>query len=120
MTSIGTSVAASVAQTALNAQQTARQRDKVHGQSARDAKRLHEMLEASMQALEEGDGFESPAQLHVGGEVPQQRQQQQGRDAKPPRKGDADTPADAPETASTSTPTTAPDGSLYRHLDVQA
>jgi hypothetical protein len=120
MTSIGTGVAAGVAQTALQAQQAARQRDKAHGQSARDAKRLHEMLEATMQALEEGDEFESPAQLHVGEDVPQQRQQQQGRDNKP--SGQPSSPAlevEAPSAASV-TPRTDSTGTLYRHLDVQA
>ena len=78
MTSIGTGVAAAVAQTALQAQQTARVRDKAHTQSARDAKRLHEMVQTALRALEEGDQFESPAQLHVDSQMPQHQQPQQG------------------------------------------
>ena len=61
----GTGVAAGVAQTALQAQQVGRARDKADTQATANARRMREALEAHMQALEEGDEFESPAQLHV-------------------------------------------------------
>lgn len=118
MTSIGTGVAAAVAQTALQAQQTARVRDKANTQSARDAKRLHEILRTAMQALEEGDQFESPAQLHVDSQMPQHRQPQDGDPGKAKKRAPSPPTSAAPApTASQPAPT---DGTLYRHLDVQA
>ena len=116
MTSIGTGIAAAVAQTALQAQQTARLRDKAQTQSARDAKRLHELLQTAMQALEEGDQFESPAQLHVDSQMPQHQQSQEGKPGKAKKRSAPEHAPDAPP-ASSAAPA---DGTLYRHLDVQA
>jgi hypothetical protein len=119
MTSIGTGIAAAVAQTALQAQQTARVRDKAQTQSARDAKRLHELLQTAMQALEEGDQFESPAQLHVDSQMPQHQSPQENQD-KPKRPSAQAKPEETVATTSTPASSTPNDGTLYRHLDVKA
>lgn len=119
MSVIGTGTAAAVAQTALQAQQVARRRDREKTDSAGDVKRLRELVEAHLRALEEGDEARTPAQLHIDGELPEHHsppQQVAPTQSRPEETATADAerqaagPADAP----------AADPPLYRHLDIQA
>ena len=68
-----TGIASGVAQTALQAQQVARRRDKRSQQASGESERVREMIEAHMRALEEGDEatLGSVTQLHVDSELPQ-------------------------------------------------
>lgn len=74
MSTIGTGVAAAVAQTALNAQQVARRRDRdIKEQDAR-RRVMQEQLEIHVQAVDEGDEADSPTQLRIEEQVPQHEQ----------------------------------------------
>lgn len=117
MTSIGTSIAAAVAQTGLQAQQLARQRDRAHAQSAREAQRLHELLQAHFEALEEGDEIQASDQLRIDSNVQQHQSPPQDQQEKKPH-----TPPSAePEAqASAASPPPASAEALYRHVDIQA
>lgn len=115
MSVLGTGVAAGVAQVGLQAQSVARQRDRTTGQNVRDTARMQELLEAHMRALDESE-FESPAQLHVDGQLPE-HQSPDPRGRQHPHLKPA-----APEAAPTAATPTPADGEtpLYRHVDVQA
>jgi hypothetical protein len=74
MSTIGTGVAAAVAQTAHNAQQVARRRDReIKEQDAR-REQMRELLEIHIQAVDEGDENDSPTRLRIGEQVPEHRQ----------------------------------------------
>jgi hypothetical protein len=123
MSVFGTGPAAGVAAAALSAQQTARSKDREKTASARESKRLRELMEAHLLALEEGDESDTPTQLHIDNHLPEHHTPptQRGRgmvidrittDTSP---SENDDPDDAPA------PGNAPgDEPLYRHLDVQA
>jgi len=64
MSVIGTGIAAGVAQTAQQAQQVSRQRDKKQAEDNQASERTREVFERQLRALEEDDGSES-AQLQV-------------------------------------------------------
>ncbi|MBI1337683.1 MAG: hypothetical protein GC164_12065 [Phycisphaera sp.] len=118
MSSLGTTPAAGVAQTALNAQQTARRIDRSRNQSEAQARRMKELLETHMQALDEGDEFESPAQLHIDSQVPdhgnpRDTPKNPHQKAKPERSAFEKAPG--PEASAQPG-----DSPLYRHLDVEA
>ena len=121
MSVLGTGVAAGVAQTAQQAQQVARQRDKQHTQTAADASRLQELLETHLRALDEGDESDTPAQLRIDGQLPEhewagaesrqsQGEHQQATDDQPQQDGQTQVAPSADRGA----------GQLYRHLDIQA
>ena len=110
-------VAAGVAGTATQAQQLAQQRDSTDVQTVRDARRLHEMAQANIDALEEGDEFQSTDQLQIDGHLPEHQspeQQQQGHHKPSP---EAVAAAAEPVPPAAATPD---DGELYHHIDVQA
>jgi len=109
----GTGTAAAVAQTALQAQQVARRRDKDRTSAASDARRLRDILEAHLLAVEEGDESGSPAQLHIDGEMPDHQALPVDQQRKP-HEYTNETPVEAIE------PGPAGEGPLYRHLDIQA
>lgn len=122
MSAIGTGTAAAVAQTALTAQQLARRRDKDRSNSASDARRIREMVELHMLALDEGDDAETTSQLRIDGELPQHqspppegpaqgRTHQQASDDVAPAEDEAN---DAKQQSGQTEPP------LYRHLDIQA
>lgn len=121
MSMLGTGVAAGVAGVALQAQSVARQRDRQNVHTARDIRRMQELLQTHLDALDEGD-TQSPAQLHVDDQLPDhhsppqydgmlhQHRQGQGGTAEtqgvtPPSLSAAHDDADTP---------------LYRHVDVTA
>jgi len=121
MSVIGTGTAAAVAQTALQAQQVARKRDREKTESADDARRLREMFEAHLRALEEGDEAEGPAQLNIDGELPEHQGPPQQIDAVHRRSQEEHPAQDHDDTADAqSEATSSADPPLYRHLDVQA
>ena len=117
MSIIGTGGAAGVAQTAYQAQQVARQRDQA-ARSTAEAKQLRELLD-HMRALEEGDEFESPAQLRVDGQL-QDREQPAHDQPAPHREPDDETSSQSPDVGEVEDSHRADDAHLYRHLDVQA
>ena len=120
MSIIGTGGAAGVAQTALQAQQVARQRDREDVRSTAEAKRLREMLESHMRALEEGDGFESPAQLHVDGDVHNEQRRPEHQTQSGPEQPEEDE-SDESTTVDQSVVAESTDGTRpYRRLDIQA
>lgn len=118
MSVFGTGSAAGVAQTGLQAQQVARQRDKRETQSAADARRMRDLLEVHFLALEEGDESQDLAKLRIDGQVPDHpggREQPQS----PSRKPAQTLPEEASPSADQSDEPTSSDA-LYRHLDIRA
>ena len=118
MSIIGTGPAAGVAQTTHQAQQVAYRRDRKDVRSIAEAKRLREILEAHMRALEEGDGFESPSQLLVDGDVQDKRRSaadQQPRSSEP-----VDDDGSQISSAGEQQGLSESDPRPYRHLDLQA
>lgn len=111
MSVLGTGVAAGVAQTGLAAQQQARQRDRAESQSARDARRVHDIVEAHLRAVEEGDEPESPGKLVIGGDVPEHQRGTPQRDGK--RKNSRQP---APDSAVKPTP----ENPAIKHVDLRA
>ncbi len=120
MSVIGTGTAAAVAQTALQAEQVARRRSRRSTESDADAQRLREMLEAHLRALEEGDEAETPAQLHVDGEM----LDHQGPPPQPETLHRADEKQQDDDRVDANEGSADPDAQseppLYRHLDIQA
>ncbi len=117
----GTSANAGVAQTAHNAQQLARQRDRRKADEAKDAARLKKLFELRLAAPEEVEHEQPAAALHVDGRVPQQQHQQpidkldvHHRPAEPTQ--EQVRKRDAAPTA----PPADDRGGLYRHLDLTA
>jgi len=119
MSVLGTSVAAGVAQTGLQAQQVARRRDRANTSATADARRVRELLEQHMRALEEADEFESTDQLHIDGQLPEHRgplDQQPGQGSSPvasPLGPGTPGAAGPPDPEGSSSP-------LYQHVDVRA
>lgn len=70
MSAIGTGVAAAVAQTSLQSQQVARQRDKRESNRTRQAQQDTEVFETRLLGLEEHDGDEQATRLHVDNQQP--------------------------------------------------
>jgi len=120
MSIIGTGAAAGVAQTAYQAQQVARQRDRDVARSAAEAKQLREVLEAHMRALEEGDVFESPAQLRVDGQLQEREQTSHAQPGTSDREQAYETSSQSPDVSDAEDSHPAGDAQLYRHLDIQA
>lgn len=122
-----TSANAGVAQTAHNAQQLARQRDRLKAHESREADRLKQMFELRLLALEEGEQEQSALQVHIDRHMPQ-------HDNRPPADKvelagrTLDDPDDRQGAAAPSRPQDGPsafsdddeDPKLYRHLDIQA
>ena len=119
MSVIGTGTAAAVAQTALQAQQLARRRDREKTGSVDDARRLREMLEAHLRALEEGDQADTAAQLHIDGEL-HDRQDSPEQAERAQHHPDEQQLADEPVAGSSPDDADQSDPPLYRHLDIQA
>ena len=124
MSNIGTSVAAAVAQTALQAQQVARVRDKRRTQTDHAADRLRQETEERLSVLDEVDN-ESPDQLTIDARLPHHEQPaEETPDERQPQERPTAQAADETE----ATPVDADDanqlsehgGSLYHHLDVRA
>jgi len=121
MSMLGTGVAVGVAGVALQAQSVARQRDRQNVQNARDIRRMHEILQTHLDALDEGD-TQSPAQLHVDDQLPDHQSPPQYDGLVHPRR---EGHAAAPQTQGVTPPSlsAAPhddDAPLYRHVDVTA
>ena len=118
MSIIGTGPAAGVAQTTHQARQIAHRRDREDVRSIAEAKRLREMLEAHMLALEEGDGFESPSQLLIDGDVQDERRS--AADQQPQSSEPVDDDGSQISSAGEQQGQSESDPRPYRHLDLQA
>lgn len=70
MSTIGTGVAAGVAQTSLQAQQVARENEKRRREVDDNAQRVRDAFEAHMQTVEEGEAETAPGKLHIDPNVP--------------------------------------------------
>jgi len=120
MSNIGTSVAASVAQTALQAQQVARVRDKRQAQTDHAADHLRKEAEEHLSVLDEVDA-ESPDQLTIDGRLPHHGQE---REQEPLQKRDQVDPSAQTQPTKQHSEPSAPDnnasGDLYHHVDVKA
>lgn len=128
-----TSANAGVAQAAHNAQQLARQRDRLKAHESREAQRLKEAFEVRLAALEEGDQEQSTSSVHIDGHVPEHehRQPLDGREKRDRvdigQQPSADAaPAPAPASGqpapskAEAKPPSPDDDRLYRHLDIRA
>jgi hypothetical protein len=123
LTSIGTGVAAGVAQTALQAQQLARQHDQPQTQATQNARRLRDLLERHLHALEESEDPESPDQIHIDGHLPQHRSPNQQKEDEQRRPATPASPTEPTSPPQSVAPTALPEQTappLYRHVDVQA
>ena len=126
MSVLGTGAAAGVAQTALQAQQIAQQRDKRTTQSAADATRLQNLLESHLRALEEGDETETPAQVRIDGQLPEQESGQPSPGQSETEEEDESAVSQTHDTESSSPSATKHSTShidgdqLYQHLDIEA
>ena len=124
--SIGTSIAAGVAQTGLNAQQTSRQQDAKKSQQSERSKRQKENFESHLQAIEEGDDVD---RLYIDGQVPEHEQNNKKRKKhEQEQKDEAILASDQPEEkrldiTENGDATPAPlksQSQLYKHLDISA
>jgi len=123
MSILGTSIAAGVAQTALQAQQVARGQDRQSARIRDEGRRVREMFEAHLRSLEEGDEDETVDRVQIDGQLPEhvssanpdRRRQPSHTLAKP---ASDDNPHDAQTTESL--PADEGEDALYQHLDVQA
>ncbi len=150
MSVIGTGLAAAVAQTGLQSQQVARQRDKRENNRTRQAQRDTEVFETRLIGLEEHDGDEQATRLHVDNQQPDPQhaeysepnehpaddpQPEAPADAASPGLPDADTlmrqlaatadpaiqrKATAHPSPDTSGSSGADANALYTHIDIQA
>lgn len=122
MSVLGSNLAASVAQTALQAQQVARAKDRQEGKPASEIRRVREMFESHLRSFEETDQDQAPTHLHIDGQLPehqsadQQTRQEQLKQPSP-------TMSESSDDSSTSLPVVPPadstDTPLYRHVDIQ-
>ena len=115
MTIAGTSVAAAVANTTAQAQEVTRQRDRTAAQAIRDADRLHELVQAHMDALEEGEELQSSDEVRISDHSQQHQSPQQEtpeQHAENHRAPTAGSIIAAPEPSA--------GAALHRHVDVQA
>ena len=112
MSVIGTGIAAGVANTANQAQQVARSRDKQRSADTDEARRLREIFETRLRTLEEGE--QTPTQLRIDGEVPQHETGPQPTDQLDLT--DPSQPQDTPQDPlpPATYPSQPPDTSLYR------
>lgn len=102
MSVLGTGIAAAVAQTALQAQQVAHQRDQRSRETERSAHRLRQVFETRLKGLEEDDAAEDTTRIHADADVPEhehQRHEQQARrqpSGQPQGSSPPDSPPDVP------------------------
>ena len=68
---IGTGVAAGVAQTALQAQQVSRQRNKRVTDNTRAAQRMRELAEVRLRGIEEQDVGDDPNRIFIDSHIPE-------------------------------------------------
>lgn len=150
MSVLGTGIAAAVAQTALQAQQVAHQRDQRSRETERSAHRLRQVFETRLKGLEEDDAAEDTTRIHADADVPErehQHHEQQARrqpSGQPQGSSPPDVPPDSPSDPSPPAPASPaqanasaqplalvnrsstpdepvpPDSPLYRHVDVRA
>ncbi len=104
MSTIGTGIAAGVAQTAQNAQQVGRAQDSRRGEAARRAQDQAELFEERVYAPEQTEDSD--------GELPDRQAPGYERLYGPP--APADPPAEEPADPSP------PEAPLYQHLDIEA
>lgn len=120
MSILGTGVAAGVAQTTLQAQQVARERDRRATQRVEEARRLKQIFEVQLRAIEEGE--DAALQVRITPDLPDRPTPEQDR--LPHIHAEADTPApdaSTPEAPVPEAPSPAsPSAPLYRHLDIKA
>ena len=123
MSVLGTGAAAGVAQTGLQAQQVARQRDKRSAQSDSAARHLQDLLELHLRVLEEDDETKSVSQLRINGQLPKHTNSQQPTDL-PEQSGSLTRPpSDQPDQTQPMqciSRSVGPDQGRYRHLDIEA
>lgn len=138
---IGTGIAAAVAQTGLQSQQVARQRDRRESNRTRQAQRDSEVFETRLIGLEEHDGDEQATRLHVDNQQPDPEHAEYDRpDGEPPDDQQPQSPPDGTvsdlpdadtllrQLAATADPavqrkaTAKPSDHdpLYTHIDIQA
>jgi hypothetical protein len=117
MSSIATGVAAGVAQTAHQAQQTARQRDARARQTGHQAQRLLDRVDEHISVLDEADS-EAPDQLRVTADAPHHQDQPDPGAGKPASAEPDDSAADTAGYDAAGKPA-GPTG-LYRHVDYNA
>jgi len=122
MSFLGTGAAAGVAQTALQAQQVAQQRDKRNAQKTADADHMDDLLELHFRALEEGDEDQNISKLRIDEQLPDRPTGELEQMPQKPGKPDDAEPLISDPTCPAPPHATPPgrDSTLYRHLDVQA
>jgi len=115
----GTQIAAGVAQTALQAQQVARLRDRRERKAA-ETRRIPEIIEAHLRALEEGDRSDSSTAPHIDQHLPEHQSPPQAELA--PSSGSGHASADVAPAQPQFQSNLEAEGHhpLYKHLDVQA
>ncbi len=133
MSVIGTGVAAGVAQSGLQAQQVARDRDRKKTQESDSARRVREAFETQLAAVNDVEKVEPTDHLQIDGHLPQQQHdldegliQPSARQHQPQTDNgeaiqQADTPVDPSQDseAPPSAPDADDDAPLYHHLDVK-
>ncbi|GAB4108002.1 MAG: hypothetical protein Kow00105_13300 [Phycisphaeraceae bacterium] len=139
MSVLGTGIAAAVAQTALQSQQVARQRDKREANRTRQAQRDLEVFQTRLLGLEEHDADEDATRLHVDNQQSDREHPDDRPRAKQANQHDPESPdqptdeADAalllqqldasadPEIRQQAVrKPSQPDDALYTHIDIKA
>ncbi len=126
---LGTSLASSVAQAPVQAQEAAGQRDRADVESARESRNIRDLFQAHLSSLEEDEtDADAPTNPHIDQNLPDpQPRPRNGRGKpRPVQVVEADTltlnsTIQVPATGAAALPEpVSPDSPLYRHLDVQA
>lgn len=121
MSNIGISIAGSVAQGSLQAQQISRALHRHNTDTAAEAKRLRERIDAHLEAVDEGDEANLISQLRIDDQVPERGHPQHQEDVASAKEHDEDTgPADdAAQLPEDGVPLQGGDAA-YRPLDITA
>lgn len=117
MSNLGISIVASVAQGSLQAQQVSRANHRQQTDTAAEARRVREQLDAHFAALDEGDEATLLSKLHVDDQVPQREHSQDQSSTKEENAGDETEPAAQAVAEELEKP--APDPP-HQHIDVTA
>ena len=115
MSNLGISIVGSVAQSTLQAQQVSRANHRQQTDTAAEARKVRELLEAHFAALDEGDEATLLSQLHVDEQVPEREHSPDEFEAEKKPAGE-DQPAEA---SAEITPDDEAEP-VHRHLDVTA
>lgn len=117
MSNLGISIVGSVAQGSLQAQQVSRANHRQQTDTAAEARRVRELLDAHFAALDEGDEATLLSKLHVDDQVPEREHSQDTNNPDEEKNPSESSEAVAPSEDTTANP---PADVAHHHIDVTA